>query len=60
MAYSFPDGYSYLQNSSSVASVNKKYKQKYNKIKKVIKDLVFVSWHTIFLLILFEYFNISK
>lgn len=41
----FSDGYGYLQNSSGVlgSAVNIKYKKKYNKIKRIIKDLVFVS-----------------
>jgi hypothetical protein len=45
MAYAFSDGYGYLQNSSGGlgSTVNLKYKKKYNKIKRIIKDLVFVS-----------------
>jgi hypothetical protein len=45
MSYVFSDGYGYLQNSSSGlgSAVNIKYKKKYNKIKRIIKDLVFVS-----------------
>jgi hypothetical protein len=43
MAYVFSDGYGYLQNSSGGLSSAKKYKKKYNKIKRIIKDLVFVS-----------------
>jgi hypothetical protein len=41
----FSDGYGYLQNSSGGLSsaVNLKYKKKYNKIKRIIKDFVFVS-----------------
>lgn len=43
MSYSFSGGYAYFQNSSGATSsaVNMKYKKKYNKIKRVIKDLVF-------------------
>lgn len=43
MAYVFSDGYGFLQNSSSGmgSAVNIKYKKKYNKIKRIIKDLVF-------------------
>lgn len=45
MAYVFSDGYGYLQNSSGGLNyaVNLKYKKKYNKIKRIIKDFVFVS-----------------
>lgn len=41
----FSDGYGYLQNSSGGpnSAVNQKYRKKYNKIKRIIKDLVFVS-----------------
>jgi hypothetical protein len=51
MSYMFADRYGYLQNSSGglVSTVNLKYKKKYNKIKRVIKDLVFVSTRNILL-----------
>jgi hypothetical protein len=47
----FSDGYGYLQNSSSGlgSAVNMKYKKKYNKIKRIIKDLVFVSIKSVLL-----------
>jgi hypothetical protein len=51
MSYMFSDRYGYLQNSSGgpVSAVNLKYKKKYNKIKRTIKDLVFVSTRYILL-----------
>jgi len=51
MSYLFSDRYGYLQNSSGgfVSAVNLKYKKKYNKIKRIIKDLVFVSTENVFL-----------
>jgi len=52
MSYLFSDRYGYLQNSSGglISTVNLKYKKKYNKIKRIIKDLVFVSIGNVFLL----------
>jgi hypothetical protein len=51
MSYLFSDRYGYLQNSSGglLYAVNLKYKKKYNKIKRIIKDLVFVSTVNVFL-----------
>jgi hypothetical protein len=47
----FSDGYGYLQNSSGGlgSAVNIKYKKKYNKIKRIMKDLVFVSTRSVVL-----------
>lgn len=52
MSYIFSDRYGYLQNSSGglVSAVSLKYKKKYNKIKRIIKDLVFVSTGNVFFL----------
>jgi hypothetical protein len=51
MSYIFSDRYGYLQNSSGglASAVNLKYKKKYNKIKRIIKDLVYVSTGIVFL-----------